>query len=59
MLTKELAKQCGWKENGKYDAVVVGAGPAGVGAAIAAARKGLRVALIESYGFNLLGICLL
>ena len=51
MLTKELAKQCGWKENGRYDAAVVGAGPAGVGAAIAAARKGLRVALIESYGF--------
>ncbi|MBR4205584.1 MAG: FAD-dependent oxidoreductase [Clostridia bacterium] len=51
MLTKELARQCGWKENGRYDAVVVGAGPAGIGAAIAAARKGLRVALIESYGF--------
>ena len=51
MLTKELAKRCGWKENGRYDVAVVGAGPAGIGAAIAAARKGLRVALIESYGF--------
>ena len=51
MLTKELAKQCGWKENGRYDVAVVGAGPAGIGAAIAAARKGLKVALIESYGF--------
>ena len=51
MLTEKLAKQCGWRENGRYDAVVVGAGPAGVGAAIAAARKGLRVALIESCGF--------
>ncbi|MBE6612147.1 MAG: FAD-dependent oxidoreductase [Ruminococcaceae bacterium] len=51
MLTKELAKLCGWKENGRYDAVVVGAGSAGVGAAIAAARRGMRVALIESYGF--------
>ncbi|MCR5264228.1 MAG: FAD-dependent oxidoreductase, partial [Clostridiales bacterium] len=46
MLTKELAKKCGWKENGRYDVAVVGAGPAGVGAAVAAARKGLSVALI-------------
>jgi len=51
MLTKELAKQCGWKENGRYDVVVIGAGPAGIGAAISAARKGMRVALIESCGF--------
>ena len=51
MLTMELAAKCGWKENGRYDVAVVGAGPAGIGAAIAAARKGLKVALIESCGY--------
>lgn len=40
-----------WKTYGRYDAAVVGAGSAGVGAAIAAARRGLRVVLLESYGF--------
>ncbi len=49
MITQTLAKN--WKTYQKYDLVVVGAGPAGVGAAIAAARRGLHVALIESYGF--------
>ncbi|NRA31461.1 MAG: FAD-dependent oxidoreductase [Parvularculaceae bacterium] len=33
-----------------YDLVVAGGGPAGCGAAIAAARKGLRVLLIEATG---------
>lgn len=32
-------------------AVVLGGGPAGIGAAISAARSGLRVALVEKYGF--------
>ena len=32
---------------GEYDLVVVGAGPGGVGAAIAAARHGLKVALVH------------
>ena len=36
---------------GTYDVVVCGGGPAGVFAAIAAAREGKRVALIERYGF--------
>ena len=36
---------------GSYDVVVCGGGPAGVFAAIAAAREGAKVALIERYGF--------
>lgn len=35
---------------GKYDVIVAGAGPAGMCAAVAAARNGSRVALIERYG---------
>ena len=34
----------------KYDIVVAGAGPAGIAAALEAARSGARVALIERYG---------
>lgn len=36
---------------GTYDVVVCGGGPAGFIAAIAAARKGAKTALIEQYGF--------
>ncbi len=36
---------------GSYDVVVCGAGPAGVIAAIAAAREGVSVALVERFGF--------
>lgn len=37
--------------NEEYDLVVVGGGPAGVGAAVAAARNGIKVLLVERYGF--------
>lgn len=36
---------------GKYDVVVIGGGPAGFIAAIAAARQGAKTAIIERYGF--------
>lgn len=49
MITEKMAQN--WQTYQKYDVVVVGAGPSGFGAAIAAARRGLRVCLIENYGF--------
>ncbi len=36
---------------GEFDVLVCGGGPAGLGAAIAAARSGARVLLLERYGF--------
>ena len=36
---------------GEYDIVVLGGGPAGIAAAVAAARAGRRTLLIERYGF--------
>src|SRR3990172_5364178 len=35
----------------KCDVLVVGGGPAGIAASIAAARAGCRVVLLEKYGF--------
>ena len=36
---------------GRSEVLVVGGGPAGVGAALAAARTGARTTLVEHYGF--------
>lgn len=36
---------------GRYDVIVVGGGPAGVGAALAAGRMGKKTLLVEQYGF--------
>lgn len=36
---------------GEYDVVVIGAGPSGIGASIAAARLGMKTLLVEKYGF--------
>ena len=36
---------------GRFDVVVLGGGPAGIAAAVAAAREGVRVLLVERYGF--------
>jgi flavin-dependent dehydrogenase len=36
---------------GEYEAVILGGGPAGIAAAVAAARAGRRTLLIERYGF--------
>ena len=38
------------RELGRYDVVVLGAGPSGITAAVAAARMGARTALAERYG---------
>ena len=40
----------------RVDVLVCGGGPAGCGAALAAARLNARVRLVESYGF-LGGVC--
>lgn len=37
--------------SGQYDVLILGAGASGIGAAIAASRKGARTILIEKYGF--------
>jgi len=36
-----------WPDVGEYDVVVAGAGPGGISAAVAAARKGAKVAIID------------
>lgn len=49
MITREVARL--FASAGEYDVAVMGAGPGGIGAAVAAARKGLKTILIEQYGF--------
>lgn len=48
---KMIQNECSWKTKGYYDLIVIGAGPAGIGTSIAAARRGLQVALIEKAAF--------
>jgi flavin-dependent dehydrogenase len=42
---------------GEYEVAVLGGGPAGIAAAVAAARAGRRTLLIERYGFLVSGAC--
>lgn len=46
-----VAKTSGQKSEKTYDAIVCGGGTSGLPSAVAAARRGARVALIERYGF--------
>ena len=46
----EHTLSCQARSIGDYDVVVCGGGPAGVGAAIAAAREGAKVLLVEQAG---------
>lgn len=39
-----------WPVYGNYDVAVFGAGPSGVGAAISAARMGMKTIIVEKYG---------
>ena len=51
MIEKNVVASCCFRNGGRYDTVVVGGGPAGFGAAVAAARRGLKTLLIEDSGY--------
>ena len=55
MSKKQPAKSCGLNDllpvGGEADVVVIGSGPAGIAASIAASRKGANVILIERFPF--------
>lgn len=48
-LKKERMQKMNYKE--KYDVIVAGGGPSGIGAAISAARNGIKVLLVEQAGY--------
>ena len=51
MATEHLDYHTDLPVRGHYDAVVCGGGPAGIGAAVAAAERGAKTLLIERFGF--------
>ena len=51
MTTEYLDYRAELPIRGHYDAIVCGGGPAGIGAAIAAAERGAKTLLIERFGF--------
>jgi thioredoxin reductase (NADPH) len=51
-LASRLGLLCGFDESDTYDTVIVGAGPAGLAAAVYAASEGLSVLVLDSKGFG-------
>ncbi len=49
--TKYLFDRASFPVIGEYDVAVIGAGPGGIGAAVSAARMGMKTILVEQYGF--------
>ena len=49
--TEYMSGILGLTVKGEYDVAVIGAGPAGVAAAVSAARMGMKTILVEHYGF--------
>jgi thioredoxin reductase (NADPH) len=52
LLASKLGLLLGFDEAGTYDTVIVGAGPAGLAAAVYAASEGLSVLVFDSKGFG-------
>jgi len=50
VIAENIISSLGFQNGGEYDTVVVGGGPSGFGAAVAAARRGLKTLLIENSG---------